>query len=113
MHRAEEGWAGEWIQTQARAVEEKQGELKSLTDDELMRLGENLTVTVYEAEAQQAILFLAAYREVRRRAWSAGWFWKRWMKPGECEKWMAYLHQLDELARDATLKHFSDRGDRA
>jgi hypothetical protein len=94
----------DFLKNHERAVKEKQQQLESLSDDELMGLGIRLTSELFATDTESMILLQAVYYESKRRAWSAGWFWKRWTRPGESEKWQGYLRQLNEAAEAATME---------
>ncbi|MCH8088623.1 MAG: hypothetical protein IH955_01255 [Chloroflexi bacterium] len=71
-----------------RRIKERQEQLKELPDNELMRLSEG----IYDLpeEKRDAALMAAAFNEVQRRSIAAGWFWRRWFKRQEYEKWVEH-----------------------
>jgi len=92
----------EWDKTFRLNVEAKQQELKKLTDDDLMKLHEQLIESYSDSQGyEDAVLQKAVFRECRRRSWAACWFWRRWRKPAECKKWLAHT---DKMGRQATVK---------
>lgn len=101
----------QWTRDWRRAVQARQQELKTLTDDGLMQLEKSLwtmeKVFGTRPDREEVVTREAAGLEVRRRARAACWFWRRWRKPGECDRWLAHMQEMEATARDLTLRHLS------
>lgn len=92
-----------------RRIRENEKQLKKLSDDELMRLHESID---YGPEGQQdAALMAAALREVDRRRWAAGWFWRRWFRPGEYRKWVDHMNATETKAAQQMIDIFEKYDD--
>lgn len=49
-------------------------------------------------------LVQAVYIEVERRALAASWFWRRWRKHGEYDKWVRHRARTGERARKVAME---------
>ena len=84
-----------------RRIKEAKGQLRKLSDDELMRIHEGL---YDEPEGKQDAAFMAAiYNEVRRRSIAAGWLWCRLFRRQEHEKWVAHNNKTEAKARQKII----------
>ena len=50
-------------------------------------------------------LDVALLREVESRRFAAGWFWRRWLKPGEFQKWEEHREALEALSTQKLIDH--------
>ena len=39
----------------------------------------------------------AFWMEVDRRTFASGWFWRRWRRPDECEKWRVHVAKVLQI----------------
>ena len=87
-----------------RRIKEKEEWLRSLPDDELMRVD----LGIYQTPDKQrdAALMAAAIRQVQRREVSAGWFWRRWRKPAEYQKWLDHRTATEAAAKTNLIDVF-------
>ena len=102
----------DWMKKRELKVKAKQEELKRLPDNELMLLDNDLWASIAElrdepSEAQH-ILHEAISKEVERRATAACWFWKRWLKPKECTKWLDHIEDTDIMAQCWAYKYLQN-----
>jgi hypothetical protein len=90
-----------------KAVKAKQKEIKTMTDDDLMKLHDRIATSELQAERKRAtitapdpVFSTAIDFEVRRRYVASGWFWRRWLKPYEYRKWLQHVNRHNEIAKE-------------
>ena len=94
-------------------IKGKQEELRKLTDDELMQLHDTILDSVVSTlhkkreERPDTAMYGALISEVDKRAKAACWFWKRWRKPNECQKWLEHKRKSEEKAQHLIRNKFS------
>ncbi len=102
-------WMNDYM-LNVRVVEKK---LKKLRDEELMQLDNSLWDSFVASESNRELrpeseLFTAVQKEVDRRTFAAGWFWRRLPKPGEYKKWLDHNKETEEkawrMAREITCR---------
>jgi DNA-directed RNA polymerase subunit RPC12/RpoP len=99
-------------QRRARAYSE---DLKRLSDSELMGFEFDLLQQMLEEEKRNRLgyhladpaLYIAVSSEVHRREFAAGWFWRRWRRPFEYQKWVAHREQMERIASEIALEVIS------
>ena len=110
-------WIKAWSESTGAAAQNRQHEFTSLTDDELMELENSLWATREQvfpagpADDESLITRLAVWYEVDRRSWAACWFWRRWLRPRECEKWLDLRKRLKAHVAALTQEHLSQGGE--
>ena len=90
----------------------RQNELKRLSDEEIMQL-DLKGVTSFGSmglgkDKIDSGTALAADREVRRRAISAGWIWKRFFDRANFEKWETYQKLRENEAEKAAMEFLKE-----
>jgi hypothetical protein len=73
--------------------------LRDLDDTTLMALHKKLCAEFLEFSKNQDRMVLeeAFAMEVDRRAVASGWFWRRWRRPDECEKWRVHVAEVWQI----------------
>lgn len=92
-----------------RRVREHRRGLKTISDDELIRV--HLEHLAKEYDKTDPVYSLALNEEVGGRAASSSWFWRRWRNGARYEKWVAHLSNAERLGSDQMIKGFEERDD--
>jgi len=92
-------WALQRAKERHVAARARQRELGDLDDATLMALHEKLCAEVGEFPKNQDRMVVeeAFWMEVDRRTFASGWFWRRWRRPDECEKWRVHVAKVLQI----------------
>ena len=99
----------ELFKEQDRRIREKQAELRSLADDELMRFHEHALEV--QGEPGKQLWWEAADTEVRRRLSAAARPWRGLFKREGYRKWERHLYHMKALSLQSFVDEYSLRDD--